>query len=124
MANDYDMTARNAMLDALGALCTRIALHSGDPGGANSATNELTGGSPAYARKAIAWNAAGSPTPGSMDDSTAPVFDVPAAATVSWISGWNTAGTVRYFKKDVTDEVFGAQGTYTLTDADLDLNTA
>ena len=121
MANDYDITARNVMLDALGVLCTRIALHSGDPGAANTATNELTGGSPAYARKAIAWNAAAA---GSMDDSTAPVFDVPAAATVSWISGWNTAGTVRYFKKDVTDEVFGAQGTYTLTDADLDLNTA
>jgi hypothetical protein len=122
MANDYDLTARNAMLDALGALCTRIALHTGDPGGANQAASEVTGGSPAYARKAIAWNAA---TGGSMDDSTnGAVFDVPAGTTVTWISGWNTAGTVRYFKKSVTAEAFGAQGTYTLTDADLDLNGA
>jgi hypothetical protein len=109
------------MLDALAAVCTRVALHSGDPGAANTADNELSGGSPAYARKAIAWNAASG---GAIDDSTAPVFDVPAGATVSWISFWNTAGTVRYAKKNVTDEVFGAQGTYTLTDVDLDLNDA
>lgn len=122
MANDYDTTAKNVMLDALGAVLTRLALHTGDPGGANSATSEVTGGSPAYARKAIAWNAASG---GSIDDSTnGAVFDVPAGTTVSWITGWNTAGTVRYFKKDVTDEVFGAQGTYTVTDADLDLNDA
>jgi hypothetical protein len=119
MANDYDTTARNAMLDALGALVTRAALHTGDPGGANSASNELTGGSPAYARKAIAWNAASG---GAIDDSTGPVFDVPAGTTVSWVSFWNTAGTVRYAKKDVTDEVFAGQGTYTLTDVDFDLN--
>lgn len=121
MANDYDLTARNVMLDALGAVCVRLALHSGDPGGANSASNEITGGSPAYARKAIAWSAASA---GSMDDSTnGCVFDVPAC-TVTYISGWNSAGTVRYFKKAVTSETFSAQGTYTVTDADLDLNDA
>lgn len=121
MANDYDTTAKNVMLDALAAVLTRIALHTADPGGANSASNEVTGGSPAYARKAVAWNAASG---GAIDDSTAPVFDVPAGTTVAWISGWNTAGTVRYFKKQVTSEAFGAQGTYTLTDIDLDLNDA
>lgn len=120
MAVQYDNTAKNAMLDQLGTLVTRLALHSADPGGANSATNELTGGSPAYARKAIAWNAASG---GSMDDSTnGAVFDVPAGSTVAWITGWNTAGTVRYFKKQVTSESFAGQGTYTVTDADLDLN--
>jgi hypothetical protein len=122
MANDYDATAKNVMLDALGAVCTRLALHTGDPGAANTAANEVTGGTPAYARKAIAWNAASN---GAMDDSTnGAVFDVPAGTTVAWISGWNTAGTVRYFKKAVTNETFGAQGTYTVTDADLDLNDA
>jgi hypothetical protein len=121
VANDYDATAKNVMLDQLATVMTRVALHTGDPGGANSASNEVTGGSPAYARKAIAWNAASG---GAIDDSTAPVFDVPAGTTVSWISFWNTAGTVRYAKKDVTDEVFGAQGTYTLTDVDFDINDA
>ena len=119
MANDYDTTARNAMIDALAALCTRIALHTGDPGGANLANNEVTGGG--YARQAITWSAA---TGGAADSSNAPSFSIPAATTVSWISGWNTAGTARYWKKDVTDEVFGSAGTYTLTDADMDLNDA
>jgi hypothetical protein len=120
MAIQYDNTAKDLMLDALGAVALRLALHTGDPGAADQADNEVTGGSPAYARVAIAWNAASG---GSMDDSTnGAVFDVPAGTTVTWVSGWNTAGTVRYFKKQVTSEAFGAQGTYTVTDADLDLN--
>jgi hypothetical protein len=117
MANDYDLTARNVMLDALGAVMTRVALHTSDPGGANSATAEVSGGS--YARQAITWNAASA---GSLDNLANPAFSVPAATTVAWVSFWNTAGTVRYAKKDVTDEVFGAAGTYTLTDVDFDLN--
>jgi len=123
MANDYDLTARNVGVDAIAALASRVALHTGDPGGANSASNEVTGGSPAYARKAIAWNAASG---GSASATANVVLDVPASTTVSWVSYWNTAGTVRYLKKDVTDEVFGAQGTYTVLAAStaLDLNDA
>jgi hypothetical protein len=119
VANDYDLTARNVMLDALGAVCTRIALHSGDPGAANTAANELSTGG--YARQAVTWNAAAA---GSMDNNANPVFSVAAGVTVNWISGWNTAGTVRYFKKAVTAEAFGGAGTYTLSDLDLDLNDA
>src|SRR5204863_3591654 len=98
MANDYDATAKNVMLDALGAVMTRVALHTGDPGGANSATSEVSGGG--YARQAITWFAASA---GAMDNNANPAFSVPAATTVSWVSFWNTAGTVRYAKKDVTD---------------------
>jgi len=120
MANDWDITARNVAADAVAALCTRLALHTSDPGGANSATAEVTGGSPAYARKAVTWNAASA---GAATQNGDVVLDVPAC-TVAWVSGWNTAGTVRYFKKDVTDEVFGAQGTYTVkgTTSSLDFN--
>ena len=120
MANDLDTTARNVGVDAIAALCLRLALHTGDPGAANTAANEVTGGSPAYARKAVAWNVAAS---GSATQNGDVVFDVPAG-TVAWVSGWNVAGTVRYFKKDVTDEVFAAQGTYTVkgTTSTLDLN--
>ena len=123
MANDYDTTARNVGADAIAAAVTRLALHTGDPGGANSASNEVTGGSPAYARKAAAWSAASGGAAALNGDVT---FDVPAGTTVSWISGWNTAATVRYFKKDVTDEVFGAQGTYVAkgTTTTIDLNDA
>lgn len=119
MAQEIDDTAKNVMLDALAAVMLRVALHTGDPGAANQANNEVSGGSPAYARKAIAWNAAAS---ANLDSSDAPVFDVPGGTTVTWISFWNTAGTVRYGKKQVTAEAFGAQGTYTLTDADFALS--
>jgi hypothetical protein len=125
MANDYDITARKLMVDALGALAVRVALHTGDPGGANSATGEVTGGSPAYGRGTIAWNAADAGT-GIATASSNVVINVPTGTTVSWVSLWNSAGTVRYLKKDVTDEVFGAQGTYTVVAASttLDLNDA
>jgi hypothetical protein len=122
MANDYDITARNVGVDAIATLATRVALHTGDPGAANTAANEVTGGSPAYARKAIAWNAAD----GGSATCTNVVLDIPASTTVTWSSLWNTAGTVRYLKKAVTSEAFGVQGTYTVVAASttLDLNDA
>jgi len=113
----YSILGKNAMLNALGALAVFASLHTADPG--ESGTNEVTGGTPAYARKAITWNAAAN---GSMDDSNVPVFDVPPSTTVSYVGFWNNAGTVFYGSANVTDEVFAGQGTYTLSDADLDLN--
>jgi hypothetical protein len=114
----YSILGKNAMLNALGALAVYASLHTADPG--ESGANEITGGSPAYARKAITWNAAEN---GAMDDSNIPVFDVPADTTVSYVGFWSalTTGTF-YGSANVTDEVFAGQGTYTLTDADLDLN--
>lgn len=123
MANDWDTTARNVGIDAIAALCVRLALHTGDPGAANTASNEVTGGSPAYARKTVAWGSAAS---GAAAPSGNVVFDVPAGTTVTYISGWNSGGTVRYFKKAVTSEAFAAQGTYTVLAAStsIDLNDA
>lgn len=109
---------------------------SGTPGGAaldfttdvtGSGTflllTEVTGGAPAYARTAIAWNAAGNAT---IDDSTngANPLNVPAGTTVSYVmftshvsTAISTAGILRGIQ-DVTNEAFAAQGTYTVTDAD------
>ena len=114
----YSTLGKNLMLNALGAAAVFVSLHSGDP--ADNGANEISGGSPAYIRKAGTWNAANA---GAMDNSNAPVFDVPAATTVSYVGFWSaeTVGTF-YGAADVTDEVFAGQGTYTLTDADLDLN--
>lgn len=82
---------------------------------------ELSGGSPAYARPAIAYNAAAG---GTMDDSTnGAAVDVPAGAVVSAI-GWfsaDTSGTC-YGVKAVTEEPYVGQGVYNLNDADMDLN--
>jgi len=114
----YSTDGKNTMLDALAGLAVFVSLHEGDPG--DSGINEISGGVPAYARKAITWNPAAA---GSLDSSNQPVFDVGAGKTVAYVGFWSavTAG-VFYGAADVTDEVFGAQGTYTLTDADLDLN--
>jgi hypothetical protein len=75
----------NTMLDAITYdLCS---LHT-----AYSATgaNEVTGGAPAYARKAITLGAAASRVKAAT---SAPVFDVPAT-TVRFIGLWTTAGAV------------------------------
>lgn len=110
--------AKNVMLDALAGVAVFVSLHTADPGA--TGTNEVTGGSPAYARKSITWNAAAA---GALDDSNAPVFDVPAGTTITHVGLWSasTAGTF-YGSFDITDEVFGAQGTYTLSDADVTLS--
>ena len=70
--------AKNAMLDHLATLAVFVSLHTA---WSATGTNEVTGGSPAYARKAITWNAASA---GTMDSSAAPVFDVPASTTVEY----------------------------------------
>lgn len=85
---------------------------------------ELTGGSPAYARKAISYNSA---VVGSADDSTnGVVFDVggasyPVVVNAVGAYGAITAG-ICYAIDPVTQESYGGQGTYTVSDADLDLN--
>lgn len=118
MSNDYDVAARDIAANAVAAVCLRYALHTGDPGGANSAANEVTGGSPAYARRAVAWAAASGGAAAQVGDVT---FDVPPS-TITWVSGWNTLGTIRYFKEAVLPEVFAAQGTYTIRGTTSQLN--
>jgi hypothetical protein len=81
---------------------------------------EISGGSPAYARVAIAFAAAAGAV---IDDSTnGAVVNVPGGVTVSYQSfhSASTAGTLLAID-DVTPETFAGQGTYTVTDAKLDL---
>lgn len=56
-----------------------------------SGANEVAGGTPAYAKKAITMGAAAARARAA---STQPVFDVPAATTVRWVGLWTNAGTV------------------------------
>lgn len=120
----YENAAKNRMLDALvgtasGAAITHASLHTADPAG--SGGSEVTGGSPAYTREAISFSAASA---GAVDSSNQPVFDVPGGTTVTHV-GFFTAVSAGTFmaSANVTDEAFGGQGTYTVTDADLDLNS-
>ncbi len=109
--------ALNLMLDALGATVDFLSLHTDAVGGGSA--NEVSGGSPAYARKSVTWNAASS---GNLDNSNTSVFDVPAGTTIRRVGFFDAVSAGTYYgDADITDETYGAQGTYTVTDADITL---
>lgn len=103
--------AKNLMLDALAAAAGYVSIHTADPGA--TGINEISGGSPAYARKAVTWNPAAT---GSVAASNQPVLDIPAAGTVAYGGLWSAeSGGVFYGSGQLVEETFGAQGTYTVT---------
>jgi hypothetical protein len=107
-------TMRTTLANAYKTAAPYGALFSADPGTSGSATNELTGGSPAYARKALNWGTAAN----SAVTSSATSFDVAASATVAYF-GVTTAGTAAVSDLQdsvaVTSQTFSGQGTYTIT---------
>jgi hypothetical protein len=104
--------AKNTMLDALTP--DTMSLHSGFPG--LTGANELTGGSPAYARKACTFGAA----TGGVRSTTATVtFDVGAGSTVRWVGLWVGSTYVGWGANGGTAKEFLAQPA-----TDLILSTA
>lgn len=107
---------KHVMLDSLFGTSSPVAgfvsLHTADPG--TGGTSEVTGGSPAYARKAITWSAAAS---GSKASSNQPVFDVPASTTITHVGYYSaaTAGTFYGSRALDASQTYATQGTYTLT---------
>lgn len=85
-------TGENAAVDGLKAVVSHLGLHTGNPGSAGS--NEVTGGSPAYARKAVTWGTSAAGVVANI--TTALAFDVPAATTV-YVAGFWSALTVGTF---------------------------
>ena len=83
-------------------------------------TTEPSGGSPAYARKALTWGTSSGNSKALA--ATLPVFDIPAAFTVKSVGLWSalTNGTL-YGYWDVTDEAFAGQGTYTVSSGTVTL---
>lgn len=83
---------------------------------------EITGGSPAYARKPVTWTAASA---GDVFLSADIVFDIPAGVTVAGWRGYSalTAGT-DYGGASLAPVLFDIQGQYTLvaTGTGIDLN--
>lgn len=102
-------TMKNSLATAYGTAATYAALYTTVPGG--TAGTEVTGGAPAYARKAISWGAASSGVV------TATVtFDVPTGVTVVG-AGVHSAITAGNYLDggSVTSQAFASQGTYALT---------
>lgn len=108
----FTAASRDVMLDTLDTLAPYASLHTADPG--TTGASEVTGGSPAYARKAITWAAAAA---GSKTLTGTATFDVPGGTTITHGGTWSavSAGTFRGGGALSVSETFGAQGTYTLT---------
>jgi len=73
-------TAKDLMLNALRAVAGFASLYENVPTAAGA--TEISGGTPAYARKAITWNVSAE---GILAHSNQPVFDVPAGKTVRYV---------------------------------------
>lgn len=86
----FNVTSQNnALTGGIGNAITHVGIHTNvDPGtGTNASAGEATGGSPAYARQAVAWAAASG---GTRANSGALTFDVPAG-TYAFLSYWNAS---------------------------------
>lgn len=111
MAGVFTNNGKNAMLDYLAGEITEISLHDDDP--STTGANELTGGSPAYARKVPSFASASN---GEVALSAPLEFDVPAGATVAWVGYWVDSDFVAKGEL-ASSETFGSQGKFTLTTA-------
>lgn len=101
---------RENLAIAYGSAAAYASLHTASPG--STGASEVSGGAPAYARKALTWSA------GTVDGtSTATVtFDVPAGITVAGAGVWADAIGGTYLDGGtVTSQAIALQGTYTLT---------
>lgn len=102
---------RNSLATKYGVDATHAALFTADPGTSGTATGEVAGGAPAYARKAITWGAAAGGV------ITAQVtFDVPTGTTLTFAGVCSSvSGATVLDRVAVTSQAFASQGTYVLT---------
>lgn len=118
MAATWSDAELNAMADAEAARITHLSLHTADPG--KTGASEVTGGSPAYARQAVTFGAAGAAGPLGSGSQPATVgvawssevtFDAPAGA-YSHAGGWSasTAGTFRGGNALAASQTLSSQG--------------
>jgi hypothetical protein len=108
--SDFNTPTLTDVADFLETKVLYVALFTTTPTNTTPGT-EVTGGSPAYARKAITF------TNGSAGQTSGTVtFDVPAGTTVKG-TGLYDAATGGNYKggKSSADEVFSSQNTYQVT---------
>lgn len=78
---------KKAIADYVGTLGVTISLHSADPG--TNGASELTGGSPAYARKNTVWGAAAIVGGNGVITGSTVRFDMPPNSTAAYYGVWN-----------------------------------
>lgn len=105
----FTTAAKEAAALAVAALGNNVSLHTADPG--TTGANEVTGGSPAYARKTTTW--AGGAADGSVTGS-AVAFDVPAG-NYPFMGIWNGATFIAGFALSSPTGALPGQTTVTVT---------
>lgn len=110
------LDGQNAAADGVAAVYTWLSLWDGDPQGSGT---EISGGSPAYARKSVTWGAASG---GQRAATNVPiVFDVPACTVTHWaVHSAVTGGTLGGSGPFSQIETFAAQDNKTVNVAILD----
>jgi hypothetical protein len=100
-------TQRNNLENAYATNAAYGAAYTTAPGA--TAGTEVSGGSPAYARKALSWT-------GNAPKTATVTFDIPASTTVAGV-GCHTAATAGSYLDgaSVTSQAFASQGTYQAT---------
>jgi hypothetical protein len=109
---------RKALAAAYAAAAPYGAIFGSDPGTAGAATGEITGGSPAYARKAVSWGSAATSGSTAVVTSASTQFDMPSGSTAAYggVCASSVAGTADVRDSAaVTSQPFSSQGTYTVT---------
>ncbi len=103
------VTMRNTLANAYAGAALYGAVYTSAPSG--TAGTEVTGGSPAYARKSLSWSSASA----SVVTATA-TFDIPTGTTVLGV-GIHSAVTAGTYLDgvSVTSQAFSSQGTLTVT---------
>lgn len=110
-------TMKSVLSDAYKAAATHAALYNVIPGATVTTGQEISGGSPAYARKALSWGSSSS----GVVSASAVTFDVASGTTVLGAGVHNSAtisGSPDTTYRDgagVTSQAFASQGTYQLT---------
>ena len=106
-------SGKNVALDALAAVCTYAAL-------LDASLAEISGGSPAYARKAITFDSAAA---GAVALASTYEFNVPAGETIAHVAYYTaSSGGTQHTTDAVTNEAYTGQGTYTLTSGTMTLS--
>jgi len=111
----------NALRTSSGAsiisAATYVSLHTADPG--TTGASEATGGSPAYARKAITWGTPAFSSGTETVTSAATItFDVPAG-TYAYFGLWDALAGNYLMGGTCTSQTFSGQGQYQIASGQL-----
>ena len=105
MAIDTALGRENAAAGYIAAV-THASLHTADPAGTGA--NEVTGGTPAYARIPLTWTNNG----GGQYTSQLMEFDVPDNTTLTHVGLWDAATAGTYIDKSPVSATFVSQGKF------------